>query len=276
MFGRPQAKSTKSVDTIKSHSTCRDARSSARKRRTNERLSICYVYKRAPTAAYGWVVRWCGRSNERPYCQGVDIACVTYYSLVRCLRGRHKTRPLQLAMVWCGRSNELARPAQGAATTVDMRCLTDACGRSNERPYCQGVDYCMRYILFACSLLARPAQDAATTTGDGLVRTLERACEAGTRRGHYSGYALLDRRLRTLERASLLSGGWILACVIYYSLVRWVRGRHKARPLQWIFVDCLRLRTLERASLRSGGVLHALHPHSPTLIFTSPYTQPWH
>ena len=156
----------------------------------------------------------------------------------------------------------LARPAQGAATTVDMRCLTDACGRSNERPYCQGVDYCMRYILFACSLLARPAQDAATTTGDGLVRTLERACEAGTRRGHYSGYALLDRRLRTLERASLLSGGWIIACVIYYSLVRWVRGRHKARPLQWIFVDCLSLadtgtvplllRTLERASLLLG------------------------
>ena len=40
----------------------------------------------------------CGRSNERPYGL-VRIAC----GLVR---GRHKARPLQLAMVWCGRSNE--------------------------------------------------------------------------------------------------------------------------------------------------------------------------
>ncbi|MDY5258391.1 MAG: hypothetical protein SPH30_05025 [Prevotella sp.] len=40
----------------------------------------------------------CGRSNERPYGL-VSIAC----GLVR---GRHKARPLQLAMVWCGRSNE--------------------------------------------------------------------------------------------------------------------------------------------------------------------------
>ena len=31
--------------------------------------------------------------------------------------------------------------------------------------------------------------------------------------------------------------GWIIACVTYYSLVRCLRGRHKARPLQWIFVD---------------------------------------
>ena len=36
-------------------------------------------------------------------------------------------------------------------------------------------DYCMRYILFACSLGARPAQGAATTTDVDLVRTLERA-----------------------------------------------------------------------------------------------------
>ena len=28
--------------------------------------------------------------------------------------------------------------------------------------------------------------------------------------------------------------GMIIACVTYYSLVRWVRGRHKARPLQWM------------------------------------------
>ncbi|MDD6540956.1 MAG: hypothetical protein PUF32_01450 [Prevotella sp.] len=40
----------------------------------------------------------CGRSNERHYGL-VRIAC----GLVR---GRHKARPLQLAMVWCGRSNE--------------------------------------------------------------------------------------------------------------------------------------------------------------------------
>ena len=35
-------------------------------------------------------------------------------------------------------------------------------------------------------------------------------CEAGTRRGHYSGYSLIVRWLRTLERASLLSGGGLL------------------------------------------------------------------
>ena len=34
-----------------------------------------------------------------------------------------------------------------------------------------------------------------------------------------------------------------------------LRGRHKARPLQWIFVDYLRLRTLERASLQVGSGL---------------------
>ena len=36
------------------------------------------------------------------------------------------------------------------------------------------------------------------------------ACEAGTRRGHYSGYSLLDRRMRTLERASLQVGCGLL------------------------------------------------------------------
>ena len=30
-------------------------------------------------------------------------------------------------------------------------------------------------VIFVCSLLARPAQGTATTTGDGLVRTIERA-----------------------------------------------------------------------------------------------------
>ena len=37
-----------------------------------------------------------------------------------------------------------------------------------------------------------------------------------------------------------------------------LRGRHKARPLQWILVDYLRLRTLERASLQVGcGLLQS-------------------
>ena len=52
----------------------RDVRSCVRKRRTSERLSICYVYRRTSTTEYGWVARWCGRSNERPYCQGRFVA----------------------------------------------------------------------------------------------------------------------------------------------------------------------------------------------------------
>ena len=34
------------------------------------------------------------------------------------------------------------------------------------------------------------------------------ACEAGTRRGHYSGHSLIDRWLRPLERGSLRLG-WV-------------------------------------------------------------------
>ncbi|MDY5258385.1 MAG: hypothetical protein SPH30_04990 [Prevotella sp.] len=60
---------------------------------------------------------------------------------------------------------------------------------------------------------ARPAQGAATTTGDGLVRGRHKArplqlamvwCEAGTRHGHYN---------------------W-----------RWFGARHKTRPLQLAMV----------------------------------------
>ena len=75
-----------------------------------------------------------------------------------CLRGRHKARPLQLAMVWCEAGTRR--------------------GRYNWRWFG-----------------ARPAQGTATTTGDGLVlgrhkaRPLQLAmvwCEAGTRHGHYN------------------------------------------------------------------------------------------
>ena len=38
--------------------TRRDVRSSVRKRRAIDGLTICHVYQRASTTAYGWVVRW--------------------------------------------------------------------------------------------------------------------------------------------------------------------------------------------------------------------------
>ncbi|MDD7335323.1 MAG: hypothetical protein PUG75_02325, partial [Prevotella sp.] len=54
-------------------------------------------------------VRWCGRSNERPYCQGWIIACVTYYSLVlACEAGTRRGHysGYSLLVLDCGRSNE--------------------------------------------------------------------------------------------------------------------------------------------------------------------------
>ena len=52
--------------------------------------------------------------------------------------GRHKARPLQLTMVWCGRSNE--RPYELDEVGIFNKSLIiillyDACERSNERPY---------------------------------------------------------------------------------------------------------------------------------------------
>ena len=128
--------------------------------------------RRGHYSGYSLLVFGCGRSNERPYCQGVD--CCMRYILFAC--------------------SLLARPAQGAATTVDIRCLTDACGRSNERPYCQGVDYCMRYILFACSLLARPAQGAATTVD---IRCLTDACGRSNERPYCQGVDYCMRYIPT-------------------------------------------------------------------------------
>ena len=63
------------------------------------------------------------------------------YGLVRkacgLMRGRHKARPLQLTMVWCGRSNE--RPYLDEVGIFNKSLiiirLYGACGRSNERPY---------------------------------------------------------------------------------------------------------------------------------------------
>ena len=78
-------------------------------------------------------------------------------------------------------------------------------------------------------MLARPAQGAATTVD---IRCLSSVADART-------------SVPTVR-------GWIIACVTYYSLVRCLRGRHKARPLQWIFVDCPLLADA-RTSVPTGG-----------------------
>ena len=57
---------------------------------------------------------------------------VYHYSLRKATRG-HTLRWICVSVIFV--CSLLARPAQGAATTVDIRCLTDVCGRSNERPY---------------------------------------------------------------------------------------------------------------------------------------------
>ena len=83
--------------------------------------------------------------------------------------------------------------------------LYGACGRSKERPYGLWDDWCeagtrrghynwrwfgadtRTSVPTACGMTgARPAQGTATTTGDGLVRSLERAslrveCDEGIR-----------------------------------------------------------------------------------------------
>ena len=54
------------------------------------------------------------------------------------VRGRHKARPLQLTMVWCGRSNERPYGLDEVGifnNTLIIIRMYDACGRSNERPY---------------------------------------------------------------------------------------------------------------------------------------------
>ena len=65
-----------------------------------------------------------------------------------------------------------------------------------------------------CSLFADARTSVPTVRGLIIAcvtyYSLVLACEAGTRRGHYSGYSLLDRRMRTLERASLQVGCGLL------------------------------------------------------------------
>ena len=142
------------------------------------------------------------------------------------------------------------------------------------------------------------------------------ACEAGTRRGHYSGYSLIDRRLRTLERASLLSGGGLLLRYMLFAcslLARPAQGAATTVDIRCLssiadartsvptvrmceelmLIDCsLLARPAQGAATttddglvrylfvgyslqQTATVWAAAHPHSPTLIFTSPYTQPW-
>ena len=65
---------------------------------------------------------------------------------------------------------------------------------------------CVEFLMF---FGARPAQGAATTTGDGLVRTLERASlracgMTGARPAQGTATTTGDGLVRTLERASLL------------------------------------------------------------------------
>ena len=135
--------------------TRRDVRSSVRKRRAIDGLTICHVYQRASTTAYGWVVRW--YEDKSPTQSNRTQPVGTY---VRASASEEQSMDRQYVMF----INVRQRPH-----TVGVFV---GCGRSNERPYCQGwIIACVTY----CSLLARPAQGAATTTGDGLVRTLERA-----------------------------------------------------------------------------------------------------
>ena len=107
-----------------------------------------------------------------------------------------------------------------------------------------------------CSLV-RTLERASLLSEGGLLHALHiirlfAACEAGTRRGHYSGYSLIVRWLRTLERASLLSGGGLLhALHIIRLFAACEAGTRHGHYSGYSLLD-RRLRTLERASLRLG------------------------
>ena len=69
-----------------------------------------------------------------------------------------------------GDCSQGARPAQGAATTVDIHCLSSLADARTSVPT---VRLCGELMLDDCSLGARPAQGAATTVD---IRCLTDVC----------------------------------------------------------------------------------------------------